>query len=294
MTFAIVGNNDGPLTLLRALSNTGLQAVAVGLQKDVDASLRQAYEQYVTSDDLLIGFQQRELTDWLADYSVTWLINCFCNFKFTTLLDRYSVLNVHLAPLPRYRGRHPLPWALINGEDTFGVTIHQMTDVIDGGDIYWQRQISIPAGISVAELRTLLMVELETGFGSFLTDFSKGNITPQPNRDRDATYVARRYPADSILTEWHDRDLIVRKVMALRSTANPALAIVDNQTVEVQEATPGHRQYVGIATPFVSRVETDRVEVACQDGQTVWLHLQDTDASFFHLNQRIFHGHSSH
>ena len=294
MTFAIVGNNDGPLTLLRALSGTGLQPVAVGLQKDVDGALRQDYEQCVASENLLIDFNQRKLIDRLSDYSITWLINCFCNFKFTTLLDCYSVLNVHLAPLPRYRGRHPLPWALINGETTFGVTIHQMTNVIDGGDIYWQRQVPISAGMSVAELRARLMEELEANFGAFLTDFSEGDITPQPNHDRDATYVARRYPADSALTEWYDRDLIVRKVMALRSTANPAVITVDTQAIKVRRATPGQRCYVGVAAPFVSQVEAKRVEVVCQDGQTVWLGVSGTDSSFFQLNQRIYYVYSSH
>ena len=287
MTFAIVGNNDGPLTLLRALSGTGLQPVAVGLQKDVNDSLREQYQGYVAAEHLLIGFNQNQLLEELSGYSVTWLVNCFCNFKFTTLLERYSVLNVHLAPLPRYRGRHPLPWALINGESTFGVTIHQMTSVIDGGDIYWQRQISITPGMSVQELRTGLMKELEAGFGAFFADLAEGNVTPQPNHDHEATYVARRYPSDSALTEWHDRDLIVRKVMALRSTANPAFVTVNDQATEVRHATPGERCYVGVAAPFVSQVETERIEVVCRDGQTVWLGHFGEARSFFQLNQRI-------
>ena len=292
MRFAIVGNNDGPLTLLRALSETNLQPLAVGLQKNVDTPLRQTYEQYVDPKDLLLDFNQRKLVDRLSDYSVTWVINCFCNFKFTTLLDQYQVLNVHLAPLPRYRGRHPLPWALINGETTFGVTIHQMTEVIDGGDIYWQRQVSVSAGMSVQELRTRLMDQLEAGFGTFLTDLSGDTIIPQPNYDHEATYVARRYPSDSVLVEWHDRDLIVRKVMALRSTANPAFMRIDNQVIKTSQATPGHRRYVGVAAPFVSQVEAERVEVVCQDGQTVWLGTFSSAHSFFQLNQRISYDHS--
>ena len=287
MTFALVGNNDGPLTLLRALAGTDLQPVMVGLQKKVDLSLQQKYTQYVASENLVTGFNERTLLNALSGYSITWLINCFCNFKFTTLLDRYSVLNVHLAPLPRYRGRHPLPWALINGESTFGITIHQMTKEIDGGDIYWQRQVPIVAGMSVHDLRVALMNELEDNFASFFTNFIGSNVRPQPNPDYAATYVARRYPEDSALTEWHDRDLIVRKVMALRSTSNPAFVLVDDQVVEVRRAKAGDRRYVGVAVPFVSQVEAEQVEVVCRDGQTVWLGPFGDPRSFFQLNQRI-------
>ena len=44
-------------------------------------------------------------------------------------------LNLHNAPLPRYRGCNPINWALKNGETTHGVTIHELTSCIDAGPI---------------------------------------------------------------------------------------------------------------------------------------------------------------
>lgn len=287
MRFAIVGNNDGPLTLLEALQGTDLHPVAVGLQKEVAPDMQRQYDRHIPADRLLVGFDQSKLASWLSGYSITCLINCFCNFRFTALLDQYRVLNVHLAPLPRYRGRHPLPWALINGEKTFGITIHQMTETIDGGDIYWQKEVSIAEGMSVQELRNSLMKQLKTGFGKFLTDFADNKITPQPNDDQKATYVARRYPQDSELTEWYDRDLIIRKVMALRSTNDPAFVEISGQLIKTYHATPGDRCYVGLAAPFVSQVKPGRIEVACLDGQTVWLSDFDPKNYPFSINHRI-------
>lgn len=287
MTFAIVGNNDGPLTLLRALRGSALQPVAVGLQKEADSALLQEYHQYISPNHLKVGFDQATLVDWLADYPVSWLINCFCNFKFTTLLDRYQVLNIHLAPLPRYRGRHPLPWALINGESTFGITIHQMTSEIDGGDIFWQSTVPVAAGMSVNELRNLLMEQLEAGFELFLADLANDKITPTLNDDTQATYVARRYPQDSALTEWHDRDTIIRKVWALRSTNDPAFIKTGNEIIKIHHAEPGSRRYVGLAAPFVSQSSEGKAEVVCLDGQTVWISSFEPVNYSFKLNQRI-------
>ena len=287
MTFAIVGNNDGPLTLLRALRNSNVEPLAVGLQKEVSTSLQQEYAKYISADQLLIGFDQAKLSEWLSGFSASLLINCFCNFKFTSLLDLYQVLNIHLAPLPRYRGRHPLPWALINGESTFGITIHQMTSVIDGGDIFWQSMVPVSAGMSVYELRSQLMNRLENEFGKFITNFANGKVAPLPNDDTQATYVSRRYPPDSELTEWYDHALIVRKVMALRSTNNPAFISVEDKIVKIRHAAAGKRRYVGLAAPFVSQSAGGKAEIVCLNGKTVWLSEFDPADYFFHLNQRI-------
>lgn len=48
-------------------------------------------------------------------------------------------INCHAGALPFYRGRNVLNWALINGEDRFGVTVHYVEETIDTGDIITQR-----------------------------------------------------------------------------------------------------------------------------------------------------------
>jgi len=53
------------------------------------------------------------------------------------------ILNIHNAPLPRYRGVSPINWALKNGETSHGVTIHEITPGIDDGPIVAQVTFSI-------------------------------------------------------------------------------------------------------------------------------------------------------
>lgn len=48
-------------------------------------------------------------------------------------------INCHAGALPFYRGRNVLNWALINGEDRFGATVHYVEESIDTGDIITQR-----------------------------------------------------------------------------------------------------------------------------------------------------------
>lgn len=55
----------------------------------------------------------------------------------------FGTINVHTAELPKYRGYHPLNWALIRDEKTAGVTVHYMDEGMDTGDILAQESIEI-------------------------------------------------------------------------------------------------------------------------------------------------------
>jgi len=52
-------------------------------------------------------------------------------------------LNIHNAPLPKYRGVRPINWALKNNERKHGTTIHEMTAGIDDGPIVAHLEYSI-------------------------------------------------------------------------------------------------------------------------------------------------------
>ena len=50
-------------------------------------------------------------------------------------MPKYGCINVHASLLPAYRGAAPIQWAVINGEKESGVTIMQMDEGIDTGDM---------------------------------------------------------------------------------------------------------------------------------------------------------------
>jgi methionyl-tRNA formyltransferase len=58
-------------------------------------------------------------------------------------LPARGTLNCHAGALPFYRGRNPLTWAIINGEEEFGVTVHWVDLGIDTGDIVVQIKVPI-------------------------------------------------------------------------------------------------------------------------------------------------------
>ncbi len=50
-------------------------------------------------------------------------------------LPKYGCINVHASLLPKYRGAAPIQWAVINGDEESGVSIMQMDEGLDTGDV---------------------------------------------------------------------------------------------------------------------------------------------------------------
>jgi methionyl-tRNA formyltransferase len=71
-------------------------------------------------------------------------------------LPRWGALNMHGSLLPKYRGRAPVNWALVNGERQTGATLHFMVAKPDAGPIVSQEAVAI--GINDTALTVSLAV----------------------------------------------------------------------------------------------------------------------------------------
>ena len=58
-------------------------------------------------------------------------------------IPKFGALNLHGSYLPKYRGRVPVNWAVINGESETGATLHYMVEKPDAGDIVDQEKVAI-------------------------------------------------------------------------------------------------------------------------------------------------------
>ena len=79
-----------------------------------------------------------------------WQPDVLFSFYYRRLLDESLLAvapkggyNLHGSLLPRYRGRAPVNWALVNGETETGVTLHSMVKRADAGDIAGQIPVPI-------------------------------------------------------------------------------------------------------------------------------------------------------
>ncbi|OJJ19312.1 hypothetical protein BKI52_21100 [marine bacterium AO1-C] len=61
-------------------------------------------------------------------------------------------INLHMAPLPEYRGCNQFSFAIINNDKTFGTTIHQIAEGIDNGPILFEKRFPMPENCFVQDL----------------------------------------------------------------------------------------------------------------------------------------------
>jgi len=123
--------------------------------------------------------------DWQADLVLSVFYDKIIKEWFIKKCSR--ILNLHNGPLPRYRGVSPINWALKNGENHHGVTIHEITPGIDDGPIYSQVQYSIYPDVD--EVKDVYARALEYGWTLFTQTMPLlDRITPRVQDEAQATY----------------------------------------------------------------------------------------------------------
>lgn len=95
-----------------------------------------------------------------------------------------GTINLHGSLLPAYRGAAPIQWAIINGDQTTGVTTFRLQHAIDTGEILLQREIPILKEDDVATLHDRMKYIGASLVVSSVDLLSKGEaITMKQNSD---------------------------------------------------------------------------------------------------------------
>jgi methionyl-tRNA formyltransferase len=89
-------------------------------------------------------------------------------------------VNLHMAPVPEYRGCNQFSFAIANGDRTFGTTLHMLDTGIDSGDILAERRFPIPEGCFVEELYELTYEHSVALFREAMPEVIAGRATRTP------------------------------------------------------------------------------------------------------------------
>lgn len=96
-------------------------------------------------------------------------------------------INLHVSLLPKYRGSAPVQWAVLNGDAETGVTIQQMAEELDAGDILTCTKIAIGPEETSGELFERVTQVGAEALCAAIPALEAGTLTPQPQRHEDAT-----------------------------------------------------------------------------------------------------------
>ncbi|NMM42492.1 methionyl-tRNA formyltransferase [Pseudoalteromonas arctica] len=114
---------------------------------------------------------------------------------------RLGCLNVHGSILPRWRGAAPIQRAIWAGDSETGVTIMQMDEGLDTGDMLHISRCPITATETSASLYTKLADLGPSALIDTITKLANGEITPQVQNDELANY-AKKLSKDEANIDW--------------------------------------------------------------------------------------------
>ncbi|MBA0182347.1 bifunctional UDP-4-amino-4-deoxy-L-arabinose formyltransferase/UDP-glucuronic acid oxidase ArnA [Pectobacterium versatile] len=131
------------------------------------------------------------------------------SFYYRTLLSddilqlpAFGAFNLHGSLLPRYRGRAPVNWVLVNGETQTGVTLHKMVSRADAGDIVAQSVVAIDEEDTALTLHGKCRTAAAALLAQQLPLIRSREITLTPQDESRASYFGRRTAADGLI-DWH-------------------------------------------------------------------------------------------
>ncbi len=127
-------------------------------------------------------------------------------------LPPLGCVNVHASLLPAYRGAAPIQQAIIDGCDKTGVTIMQMDEGLDTGDIISVRECEITpeeTGGSLFDKLAVIGAELLT---DTLPDIESGKAVRTPQPTENVSYVKMFRKEDGRIDWTESAEAICRKV----------------------------------------------------------------------------------
>jgi methionyl-tRNA formyltransferase len=152
---------------------------------------------------------------------------------------RRGALNMHGSLLPRYRGRCPVNWVLINGEQQSGVTLHYMEARADRGDIVAQRRVPITEDDTARTLYAKMTEAADSLMRETYPLLCAGTAPRVPQDHAAATKFGGRRPADGVI-DWHATARVIHNLV--RAVTHPypgAFAGWKGKRVFVWEARVG-------------------------------------------------------
>jgi methionyl-tRNA formyltransferase len=162
------------------------------------------------------------------------------------VLDLCPFVNVHYSPLPRYRGRANVNWAIINHESHAAVTVHSIVAGLDAGGVLAQELVPIETSDTIGTLYDRLNAVQREILPRAVNRRLEGDVG-DPQDESEATYGCTRLPDDGEI-DWsastRDIDALVR---ALGPPYPDAFTFVglDRVSITVAEPSPDTRVFVG-------------------------------------------------
>lgn len=176
---------------------------------------------------------------------------------------RNGCLNIHASLLPRWRGAAPIQRAILAGDAETGITIMQMDEGLDTGNMLLKRVCPITADDTAQSLHDNLAELGALAINEALRELESGKLHPEQQDSQHATYAAKLTKAEAQLDWTKDAKQLERAVRGYFPFPT-AYALFGKTPIKILQASLGSGKEAEAGD--VIAVDKGRILVACGKG----------------------------
>jgi len=210
----------------------------------------------VNKDETLL----KELQNLQCDLII---VLAFAQFLGSNILNlpKLGCFNIHTSLLPRYRGAAPIQHALLNGDQSTGVSIQRMVKKMDAGDLVHMRPVKISLFENSQTLFTKLKFESAIAVENFLYDILNDKCVYTPQDESQATFAPTISKDDGKI---HFKEMNMVDILNRLKAFEPWPSIfcfLNGQRLKILQIESSNQKLA----PGVLSTHHGMLEIGCQD-----------------------------
>ncbi|MFT6984768.1 MAG: methionyl-tRNA formyltransferase [Psychromonas sp.] len=156
--------------------------------------------------------------------------------KAVLATPKLGCLNVHGSLLPRWRGAAPIQRAIWAGDGQTGVTIMQMNEGLDTGDMLSKMSCPIDSNETSASLYEKLALQAPIALVNTIKQLVKGELKPQVQDESLACYAKKLSKAEALI-DWSAEGSFIERCIRAFNPWPMSYFILSGQVVKVHQAS---------------------------------------------------------
>ena len=284
MKIVFMGTPDFSVGALDALVEAGHEIIAVVTQPDKPKG-RSGQMQFPPVKECAlrhgltvlqpVKIKTPEWVDKLRELKAdVFVVAAFGQILSKEILDmpKYGCVNIHASLLPKYRGAAPINWAIINGEKETGVTIMQMNEGVDTGDML--SHVVVP--IAPKETAESLFDKLAKAGAELIVEtlpkLEAGEIIPVPQDESQSSHVKMMNKSLGKI-DWNQDAVVIERLVRGLNSWPSAYSYYQGKSVKLWDCDVVEAAAKAVPGTIIA-VAKDSFDVATGNGALRVLELQ--------------------
>lgn len=284
MKIVFMGTPDFSVGALDALVEAGHEIIAVVTQPDKPKG-RSGQMQFPPVKECAlrhgltvlqpVKIKTPEWVDKLRELKAdVFVVAAFGQILSKEILDmpKYGCINIHASLLPKYRGAAPINWAIINGEKETGVTIMQMNEGVDTGDML--SHVVVP--IAPKETAESLFDKLAKAGAELIVEtlpkLEAGEIIPVPQDESQSSHVKMMNKSLGKI-DWNQDAVVIERLVRGLNSWPSAYTYYQGKSVKLWDCDVVEAAAKAVPGTIIA-VAKDSFDVATENGALRVLELQ--------------------